>query len=136
MLLLDTHVLLWFQLRPESVGRQMRRIIAQSWANRNAAVSAITFWEIALLHKKRRVDLLQSIDDLNRWRQDLRDAGLVEIPIDGAIGILSVNLPYPGSDPADRLIIATAIAGGHQLVTDDRPILTWPGPLNCRRAAD
>ena len=136
MLLLDTHVLLWFQLRPELVGRQMRRIIAQSWATRNAAVSAITFWEIALLHKKRRVDLLQSIDDLSRWRQDLRDAGLVEIPIDGAIGILSVNLSYPGSDPADRLIIATAIAGGHQLVTDDRPILAWPGPLNRRRAAD
>ena len=136
MLLLDTHVLLWFQLRPELVGRQMRRIIAQSWANRNAAVSAITFWEIALLHKKRRVDLLQAIDDLGRWRQDLQDAGLVEILIDGAVGILSVNLPYPGSDPADRLIIATAIVGGHQLVTDDRPILAWPGPLNRRRAAD
>ena len=36
-------------------------------------------------------------------------------------------------DPADRLIVATALQG-HQLVTEDRRILAWPGPLNRLRA--
>ena len=136
MLLLDTHVLLWFQFQPELLGEQARRTIDQSWASRNAAVSAITFWEVALLLKKRRLDRLQSLADAGLWRQDLLSAGLTEIPVDGAIGILSVNLAYPHGDPADRLIIATAMAGGHQLATADRPILNWPGPLNRIRAAD
>lgn len=136
MLLLDTHALLWFQFRPELLGRQARRIIDQSWANRNVAVSAITFWEVALLLKKRRLDLLQSIVDADAWRRDLLSAGLTEIPIDGAIGVLSVNIAYPYGDPADRMIIATALHGGHQLATADRHILNWPGSLNRIPAAD
>ena len=36
-------------------------------------------------------------------------------------------------DPADRIIVATALQG-HQLVTEDRRILAWPGPLNRLRA--
>ncbi len=32
-------------------------------------------------------------------------------------------------DPADRLIVATAL-GGHQLLTADQRILNWPGPLS------
>ena len=32
-------------------------------------------------------------------------------------------------DPSDRLIVATALVGGHQLVTADRLILAWSGPL-------
>lgn len=136
MLLLDTHALLWFQFQPELLGRQARRIIDQSWASRNVAVSAITFWEVALLLKKRRLDLLQSIVDAGAWRRDLLSAGLTEIPIDGAIGVLSVNIAYPYGDPADRMIIATALHGGHQLATADRQILTWPGSLNRIPAAD
>ncbi len=38
-------------------------------------------------------------------------------------------------DPADRLIVATALQG-HQLATADRRILDWPGPLWCMNAAD
>ena len=136
MLLLDTHVLLWSQFQPELLGAQVRRIIDQSWAGRNVAVSAITFWEVALLLKKRRLDLLQSIADAGVWRQELLSTGLMEIPVDGAIGVLSVNLAYPYGDPADRIIIATAMVGGHQLATADRHILNWPGPLNRIPAAD
>ncbi len=136
MLLLDTHVLLWSRLQPELLDAQVRRIIDQSWAGRNAAVSAITFWEVALLLKKRRLDLLQSMSDAGVWRQDLLSTGLTEIPVDGAIGVLSVNLAYPDSDPADRIIIATALHGSHQLATSDRDILDWPGPLNRIPAAE
>ena len=59
---------------------------------------------------------------------------LQEILVDGYIGIRSVNLDYPGDDPADRLIIATAWAGGHQLVIGNRrpanPRLAGPTGLH------
>ena len=61
---------------------------------------------------------------------------LQEILVDGYIGIRSVNLDYPGDDPADRLIIATAWAGGHQLVTGDRRFLDWPAQPDRIRATD
>ena len=99
----------------------------------NVAVSAITFWEVAMLHDKGRIAFTA---DVEIWRRELLASGLVEIPVDGVIGVLAGNLPYPKGDPADRLIIATAMAGGHRLVTSDRDILDWPGPLNRIRAAD
>ena len=135
MILLDTHVLLWLHFRPERLGAEVSRLIRQALDNQDLAVSAITFWEITLLSKKRRLDLLQSDDDTGRWRRELLADGLREIPVDGDIGISSVNLDFPGDDPADRIIVATALVGGHQLVTEDRLILSWPGPLNRMRVA-
>ena len=41
------------------------------------------------------------------WRRDLLSLGLVEIPVDGAIGIAAAQLDLHG-DPADRIIAATA----------------------------
>ena len=67
--------------------------------------------------------------DAMQWRQNLLDAGFVEIPVDGAIAARSVTLPDFHDDPADRIIVATA-QEGHQLITDDRQILDWPGQLD------
>ena len=56
--------------------------------------------------------------------------------MDGQIGIRAADLADFHSDPADRQIVATALEGGHRLVTSDRKILRWPGPLNRISAAD
>jgi len=63
------------------------------------------------------------------WRQDLLSLGLIEIPVDGDIGIVAVHLENLHSDPADRLIIATALLRSAVLVTADQRILDWPGKL-------
>ncbi len=55
----------------------------------------------------------------------------VALPVDGEIEIRAALLP---GDSADRLIVATALAGGYQIVTADRSILEWPGSL-CRQSA-
>ena len=80
-----------------------------------------------MLHSKQRLAL---IADAQGWRELLLDDGLAEIPVDGYIGILANSLADFHSDPADRIIVATALIGGHQLVTNDRLILNWGGPLN------
>jgi len=49
------------------------------------------------------------------------------IPVDNAIAVQSVNLPGPlHQDPADRIIIATAVTLGASVVTKDEKILNYP----------
>ena len=67
---------------------------------------------------------------LPTWRRDLLSLGLIEIPVDGEIGITAVHLENLHSDPADRMIIATALLRGAVLVTADQRILDWPGKLD------
>ena len=74
-------------------------------------------------------------DDVHTWRREHRDQGVLEIPIDGDIGIRAAGLADFHADPADRLIVATALAG-HRLVTSDRRILGWSGSLNRLNATD
>lgn len=63
------------------------------------------------------------------WRRDLLARGLVEIPVSGVIGVRAGRLAGLPGDPADRLIVATALEG-HDLLTADRRILDWSGQLN------
>ena len=102
-----------------------RREIDRAVRERDVAVSAISFWEIAMLHDKRRLTLLR---DIASWREGLLREGLVEIPVNGEIAARAGLLSDMHGDPADRLIVATALEG-HRLVTSDHRILGWPGQL-------
>ena len=61
------------------------------------------------------------VTDFGTLRASLFQDGLHEIPVDGAIGIKAAQLPDFHGDPADRIIVATAL-DDHQLVTSDRKI--------------
>ena len=126
MLILDTQALLWLRYGDRRLGIRARRELEQAWTSDEAAVSAITFWEVALLRAKGRSEFPE---DVLRWRQDQLGQGLTEIPVDGEIGIRANALTDFHADPADRIIVATALQG-HRLVTADKRILGWPGSLN------
>ena len=126
MILLDTHVLLWSRVGVRRIGPKCRRLVEQGLRDATLAASAISFWEVAMLHEKGRIDLSQ---DIRAWRMRLLDDGLIEIPVDGDIAIRANELTGLHADPADRLIIATAL-GGHTLVTADARLLSWSGRLN------
>lgn len=132
MILLDTHVLIWQEQGDLRLGPQTRRVIARALQEDRVAVSAISFWEVGMRVQKGRLDLLF---DLGVWRRDLLDRGLIEIPVDGGIATRAGLLPNIHGDPADRIIVATALEG-HQLVTADGKILRWPGPLGRLDARD
>ena len=126
MLLLDTNALIWLRTGDDRLGRTARRALNNALDNGDLAVSAMTLWEVAMLKSKGRLDFPE---DVRLWRQEMLDEGLVEIPVDGAIATRAGLLPNMHGDPADRIIIATALEG-HQLVTTDRRILNWPGALD------
>ena len=132
MILLDTHVLIWQEQGDLRLGSETRRVIARALQEDRAAVSAMSFWEVGMRVQKGRLDLLL---DLGVWRRDLLDQGLIEIRVDGDIAARAGLLPDMHGDPADRIIVATALEG-HQLVTADGKILQWPGPLSRLDAKD
>ena len=108
------------------LGPQADRRIQRARILGDAAFSAISVWEVALLLAKNR--LILNVNAM-QWRQNLLDAGFVEIPVNGAIAARSVSLTDLHDDPADRIIMATAMEG-HQLITDDDRILNWSGELD------
>ena len=65
---------------------------------------------------------IQYPDDVALWRREQLGQGMVEIPVDGEIGVRAATMVDFHADPADRIIVATAL-GGHRLVTADERIL-------------
>ncbi len=131
MIFLDTHVLVWLDQGSEKLGKNAQSKIDQAFGADRLAVSAIVFWELAILQAKGRIEL----PPLQRWRRELLEMGLKEIPIDGAIGIQATEITGFHADPADRLIVATAIRWEAILVTADSHILTWSGEMQCVNAS-
>ncbi len=85
-----------------------------------------------MLTEKGRVNIRV---DLIAWRREMLRQGLIELPVDGEIAARAGALQNIHGDPADRLIMATAL-GGHRLATADQRILDWPGALDRLRASD
>ena len=125
-MLLDTHALVWLRTDDRQMGREALGAADRAWSAGEAAVSAITFWELGMLVERGRVSLPS---DVRTWRRLNLRQGLTEIPVDGEIGARAAVLSGLPGDPADRIIVATAM-DGHQLLTADRRILDWSGPLS------
>lgn len=125
--LLDTHVVIWLTEESRRLGRKARRLADRALARDAIAVSAISFWEAAMLLQRGRIEITGSPE---AWRRAVLDLGVEEIPVSGEIGILAAMLPsdFP-QDPADRIIAATASIHGTTLLTADDRLLDWPGRL-------
>lgn len=65
----------------------------------------------------------------SQWGQALFETGLIELPVNGDIGIQATELAGLHPDPADRVICATALHAGATLVTANTALLGWDGPL-------
>lgn len=126
MILPDTHALIWFLNSDPQLGMEANLIIRRATDFGVAAFSAISVWEVALLLARNRLALEVTAI---QWRENLLSAGFIEIPVNGTIAARSVALTDIHNDPADRIIMATALEG-HQLITDDDRILNWPGQLD------
>lgn len=120
MIVLDTHIFLWLNLQPERVPEG---IIAALQKEEQLGLAAISLWEIAMLHSRRRITLPGS---LLAWLQVAIDIPkLTVLPLTLEIAAQSEHLPIHG-DPADRLIAATAIEYDCPLATLDRKLIELP----------
>ena len=126
MILLDTHALVWLDEASPRLGHSAREAVDAAFRDDALFVSAISFWEVGTLARKGRIRLEMELD---RWRQDLVENGLNELPVTGEIAARAALLePFHG-DPADRIIMATALQHSLALLTADARLLGAGFPL-------
>ncbi|MDD5176604.1 MAG: type II toxin-antitoxin system VapC family toxin [Sterolibacterium sp.] len=122
LLLLDTHVWLWWLLgQSELPVRERDALDAMAAAGTPPALSAISLWEAQMLAAKGRL----TIDvPLTHWLPTAAAPEVVTlVPLDVAVILALDNLPagFHG-DPADRIIVASARAHDLPLATKDANI--------------
>lgn len=123
-MLLDTNVLLHLAMDSSRIAEPFKEEVESGLGCGGVVVSTVTFVETTRLHHHGRIDLgcHPAV-----WRRERLQSGLREIPIDGDTAVESVLLMNTGfhSDPADQLIVATAMLTGMRLATTDRKIIRW-----------
>ena len=119
--LLDTHVWLWWLLGSERLRPEERRALDRLAGSGSPLLSAMSLWEAQMLHSKGRLSLDRPFP---AWLRLAADPGVVAVlPPDVDVVVALDQLPpsFHG-DPADRLIVATALCHGLPLATHDSAI--------------
>jgi PIN domain nuclease of toxin-antitoxin system len=124
-LLLDTHIALWLDSGHERLRATTRALIDRSWkSGKTIFLSAVSAWEIALLVDKGKIDLdLPAPSWIKRF---LERPGIEAVPLRYGPASRSYQLHHlVQRDPADRLLVATAIELNCPLVTYDPQIVEF-----------
>ncbi len=110
-LLLDTHVVLWWQRDDRRLGREARDAIATAdvvW------VSAVSGWEVAIKSALGRLRLDEP------FRVSIAADDFTELPMTLAHTSRLQELPLHHTDPFDRMLAAQALTERATVVTHDR----------------
>lgn len=124
-LLLDTHIALWLDSGDDRLRASTRALVEGSWQRGGTIfISAVTAWEIALLVDTGRIELDLPVDE---WiERFLGRPGIEAVPLSHRAASRSYRMhPLEHRDPADRLLIATAIELACPLVTYDERIIRF-----------
>jgi PIN domain nuclease of toxin-antitoxin system len=117
VIVLDTHAWIWLASEPDRLGKEGRRLLRRE---RVRGVAAISCWEVATLAARGRIALDR---DPVAWIEDaLAETGADLLPLTPAVAVASAQLGSFHGDPADRLIVATALTYGAVLLTKDERI--------------
>jgi len=125
MIILDTHVLLWWVSGSDLLSATANKAIKRTLtAGSEIIISSISAWEISMLISKGRLILSM---DIESWLDEVSQIdGVRFMPVDNEIGIKSAVLPGEfHKDPADRMIVATARKLAIPLVTADEKIIKY-----------
>jgi len=133
VILLDTHVLIWWasgdlqRLSPQAraaIEVEIERA-AQSGQAPGLLVSAISCWEVAMLVERGRLALRLEVE---RWLAVVASIPAVRLlPLEPAVAVAATRLPEPfHADPADRFLVAQARELAVPLLSADRKIRDYP----------
>lgn len=123
MILLDTCALIWLTGAPEQLSGRAHAAIEKYRGQ--LCVSAFSAFEIGLLVAKGRIRFAYPP---SRWfAEALRSRDIREWPLDARCCMLAAELPRHHNDPADRLLIATAMINQMTLITPDPYIHMYDG---------
>ncbi|HKQ85357.1 MAG TPA: type II toxin-antitoxin system VapC family toxin [Candidatus Acidoferrales bacterium] len=120
MILLDTHIVIWLALEPDKLSKNAVATIHKARKGSvPLAISDISLWEISLAARKNRAPFSTG---LGPFLQEVENRFHV-LPISARTSDLAADLPssFP-KDPADRIIVGTALSNGIPLITADSAI--------------
>jgi PIN domain nuclease of toxin-antitoxin system len=129
--LLDTHIAIWLENGDERLRPATIEPIEDCWRNGGTILlSTVSVWEIAQLVYRRRIELVRPLE---AWVERFADRPGVEVlPLSHLAASRAYRLDgLEHSDPADRLLIATAIERGCPLVTYDARIARFSETHGC-----
>ena len=124
MILLDTHIWVWWVSQHPRLTPQQQQEIQTHQAN-GLGVSAISCWEVAKLVELGRLQLNQPV---SQWITQALAYPSVQL-LDLTVQIAVESTQLPGTfhrDPADQMIVATARTYNLALLTADDKILSYP----------
>ena len=119
MLLLDTQSVIWLAQAPELISHRAQSAIIEVRQMGGLAISDKTLWEIAWLKNAGRIEVQGTLREFLLTIE----RNFAVLPITAAVAERSTlfSASYP-KDPADRIIGATALANGIELITADKAI--------------
>jgi PIN domain nuclease of toxin-antitoxin system len=123
VIILDTHIWVWWVHQDDRLPTKTRSFIAQH-ETRHIGISAISCWEVAKLVERGRLRLPLPTD---QWlHAALAYPGVRLLDLTPDIAADACNLPETfHSDPADQIIVATARHYRSELMTMDQRILSY-----------
>jgi len=119
--LLDTHIWVWWLTPGSPLSRAERNALDAKAERRELFLSAISLWEIQVLHAKRRFELPLPFAEWLARAADDRVISVLPLSIEVVFALDTLPASFHG-DPADRLIVATARAHAMPLATHDAAI--------------
>jgi PIN domain nuclease of toxin-antitoxin system len=125
MILLDTHVWVWWLNDSRVLSAGAMDAIQKAKEAEPILISSISVWEIANLVARGRLVLTMGVREWVAKSEALPFFRFV--PVNNTIAIRAVDLPGDfHQDPADRIIVATALSMGARVVTKDDKIIEYP----------
>ncbi len=116
MIVLDTHVWLWWMAAPEKLPPRLRHRLE---AEATLGVCTISCWEVAMLAERGRISVERGA---SIWiAQALAQEKVKALALTAKLAVDAALLPRDRltGDPADRIIYATSRAEGALLATKD-----------------
>lgn len=124
MILLDTHALLWWALDPPQLSARATDVVTRM-EEQGGLASSISIWELGTKIKRGKLEMGISVEELARR---IERSGAVDlVPVDTTIWLRSLALPWAHRDPADRVIVATALLAGVPVLTKDSALHAFEG---------
>jgi PIN domain nuclease of toxin-antitoxin system len=108
VLVLDTHVVVWWASDSTLLGTRARKAIE---SEEKLGIPTIVFWEASLLVRKLRLDLGMPV---RQWADVVLAIPRIEaLPLTPDIALTADGLAMH-ADPVDRFVVATALRHGRR----------------------
>lgn len=123
VIVLDTCAIIWDALKADRLTTKAKQTIRAAEADNRLVISDISIWKIAMLVARKRLEIEETVSSfINLY---LQSRMITVQPISSEIAELSVSFGREiNNDPADRIIAATTILTGAELITADDNLIS------------